>query len=62
MSSTGGGGGTNYGLNNYLEYFEYSLDSSDAENSGDGQSLNTDWPLFWTGSRGLNNVGAIKVF
>jgi hypothetical protein len=51
---------TNYGLNNSLEYFEFALDSYDTLNSYNGQSLNTDWPVFWLG-RPLNNVAAIKV-
>ena len=52
--------GNNFGLNNSLEYFEFALDSADTENSGNGVSLNTDWPVFWLG-RPLDNVAAIKI-
>src|SRR3984957_15662945 len=53
-------GGTNYGLNNSLEYFEFSLDSLDAINSADGVNFNSNWPLFWL-PKPLNDVAAIKI-
>lgn len=53
-------GGTNYGLNDSLEYFEFALDSGDSKASGDGSSLNTDWPVFWL-PKPLTNVAAVKI-
>lgn len=52
--------GNNYGLNNSLEYLEFSLDSFDADASGDGIALTSDWPVFWLG-RPLNDIAAIKI-
>lgn len=53
-------GSTNYGLNDSLEYLEFSLDSLDAITSGDGVSFNSNWPVFWL-PKPLNDVAAIKI-
>jgi len=53
--------GSNFGLNDSLEYLEFSLDSLDAQNSVNGLALNTDWPLFIMPARQLYNIAAIKI-
>lgn len=52
--------GTNYGLNDSLQYFEFAFDSLDTNTSPDAASSTLDWPLFLLG-RPLTNVAAIKV-
>jgi hypothetical protein len=53
------GTGTNFGINDDLEYYEYYFDSSDTTvGYSGGTSLN--WPLFENG-RPLTNVAAVKI-
>lgn len=50
-----------YGVSDDYEYYEYTLDSADATEAGDGGGVSTlDWPLF-TLITPLTNVAAIKV-
>lgn len=49
-----------YGVSNEYEYYEYTLDSADAIDAGDGSVSTLDWPLF-TLVNPLTNVAAIKV-
>jgi len=51
---------TNYGLNEYLEYTEYQLDSQDAIIQLNGTS-SLDWPNFQIPNPQQNTIAAIKV-
>lgn len=53
-------GGNNYGLNDSLQYFEFSFDSLDTFQSPSSNVSTRDWPLFLL-NRPLTNVAAIKV-
>jgi hypothetical protein len=54
--------GDNYGLNDNYEYFEFSLDSLDADCSFNGSSAATDWPSFTVAAKGpLQDVVAVKI-
>ncbi|MFA7327752.1 MAG: hypothetical protein WC121_13880 [Candidatus Kapaibacterium sp.] len=52
--------GTNFGLNDSLEYTEFELDSWDCLQSYNSQYTNSNWPKFLLG-KPLNNVAAIKI-
>ena len=52
--------GTNFGLNDSLEYTEFQLDSFDCTQSYNTSYSSSDWPKFYLG-KPLNNVAAIKV-
>jgi hypothetical protein len=52
--------GTNYGLNDSLQYFEYEFDGFDASGAYESTSASTDWPNFLLG-RPVENIAAIKV-
>ncbi len=52
--------GTNFGLNNSLEYTEFEFDSFDCFQSFNQAYFTTDWPNFLIG-KPLTNVAAIKV-
>ena len=58
--SYGVGQGTNYGVNDYLEYYEIYLDSLDATTSADSSTSSVDWPVF-TLTTPIPNLAAIKV-
>lgn len=51
---------TNFGLNDYLEYTEYQLDSQDAAIQQSGTSI-LDWPNFQIPNPQQNTIAAIKV-
>lgn len=54
--------GDNFGLNDNYEYFEFALDSLDADSSYNGTSASTDWPSFTVAAKGpLQDVVAIKI-
>lgn len=51
-----------YGLSKEYEYYEFSLDSLDADASFSGSASSTDWPFFNVAAKGaLQNIVAIKV-
>lgn len=52
--------GTNFGLNDSLEYTEFEFDSADAQQAYDQTYSTSNWPLFQLG-KPLTNVAAIKV-
>ena len=52
--------GTNFGLNDSLEYTEFEFDSFDSNQSYDQRFYTTDWPNFYLG-KPLSNVAAVKV-
>jgi hypothetical protein len=55
-------GGTNFGLNDSLKYFEFQLDSLDASGSNAEGAASTDWPLFLLGGKApLSNIAAFKI-
>lgn len=55
-------GGTNFGLNDSLKYFEFQLDSLDASSSNSSGVAKTDWPLFLLGGKSpLSNIAAFKI-
>jgi hypothetical protein len=55
-------GGTNFGLNDSLKYFEFQLDSLDASSSNRDGVASTDWPLFLLGGKApLSNIAAFKI-
>jgi hypothetical protein len=55
-------GGTNFGLNDSLKYFEFQLDSLDASSSNTDGVASTDWPLFLLGGKApLSNIAAFKI-
>jgi len=55
-------GGTNFGLNDSLKYFEFQLDSLDASSSNTDGVASTDWPLFVLGGKApLSNIAAFKI-
>lgn len=56
----GVGAGTNYGLNDYLGYYEIFLDSLDATTSNDSDYSPLDWPLFQLATP-IPNLGAMKI-
>jgi len=58
--SYGVGQGTNFGLNDYLEYYEIYLDSLDATTSNDSDYTSQDWPLFQLNTP-IPNLGGMKV-
>jgi hypothetical protein len=54
--------GDNFGLNDNYEYFEFCLDSLDADCSFNGASAATDWPSFTVAAKGpLQDVVAVKI-
>jgi len=54
--------GDNFGLNDNYEYYEFSLDSLDADDAFNSQNLTTDWPVFTVAGKGpLTDVVALKV-
>ena len=54
--------GDNFGLNDNYEYFEFSLDSLDADSAYSSNSLSTDWPVFSVAAKGpLQDIVAIKI-
>lgn len=52
--------GTNFGLNNTLQYNEFYFDSNDTQTPAIGTVASTDWPMF-TLARPLSNVAAVKI-
>jgi len=55
-------GGTNFGLNDTLRYYEFELDSLDASGSKAAGVAATDWPVFLLGGKQpLTNIAAIKI-
>lgn len=50
----------NYGLNDNLQYFEFSFDSLDTNQTVSSTVSSRDWPLFLL-NRPLSNVAAIKI-
>jgi hypothetical protein len=52
--------GTNFGLNDSLEYTEFEFDSFDTDVAYNQNYFTTDWPLFQLG-KPLTNVAAVKV-
>lgn len=56
----GVGSGTNFGLNDYLNYYEIYLDSLDSQSTYDTDFSSTDWPLFQLATP-IPNLGAMKV-
>lgn len=58
--SYGVGPGTNFGLNDYLAYYEIYLDSLDATTSNDGDYSSLDWPVFQLATP-IPDLGAVKV-
>ena len=52
--------GTNFGLNDSLEYTEFQLDSFDCTQSYNSSYNPSDWPKFYLG-KPLNNVAAMKI-
>lgn len=51
-----------YGLNDEYEYYEFSLDSLDADSSFVTSAASTDWPIFTVAAKGpLQDVVAIKI-
>lgn len=53
-------GGTNFGLNDNLEYTEFEFDSFDTSQSFINSYYSQDWPNFFMG-KPLQNVAAIKI-
>lgn len=54
--------GDNFGLNDNYEYFEFSLDSLDADSAYSSNSSSTDWPVFTVAAKGpLQDIVAIKI-
>jgi hypothetical protein len=55
-------GGTNYGLNDSLRYYEFELDSLDTVTSNANGAASTDWPVFLLGGKmPLTNIAAVKI-
>lgn len=54
--------GGEFGLSDEFEYYEFSLDSLDADSAFTNSATSTDWPLFTVAGKGpLQDVVAIKV-
>lgn len=52
--------GTNWGLNDSLQYTEFEFDSDQAQQSLNPQIFTSDWPLFLLG-KPLSNIAALKI-